>query len=60
MGRHAYFDNRTARRPPHAVRIRAPHDYQRICLDFAGTVAHVSDQGLFIVVSLERSESKPK
>ena len=44
-----YFDNRTARRPPHAVRIRAPHDYQRICLDFGGTVAHVSDQGLFIV-----------
>ena len=44
-----YYDNRTARRPPNAVRIRAPHDYQRICLDFAGTVAHVSDQGLFIV-----------
>jgi hypothetical protein len=45
----AYYDNRTARRPPHAARIRVPHDYQRICLDFGGTVAHVSDQGLFIV-----------
>lgn len=45
----AYYDNRTARRPPHGVRIRGAHDYQRICLDFAGTVAHVSDQGIFIV-----------
>lgn len=45
----AYYDNRTARRPPHAVRIRGAHDYQRICLDFAGTVALVSDQGVFIV-----------
>ena len=51
-----YFDNRTARRPPHAVRIRAPHDYQRICLDFGGTVAHVSDQGLFIVNYTNSSE----
>ena len=29
--------------------IRGAHDYQRICLDFGGGVAHVSDQGLFIV-----------
>ena len=54
----AYYDNRTARRPPHAVRIRVPHDYQRICLDFAGTVAHVSDQGLFIVNYTNSSEMK--
>ena len=45
----AYYDNRTARRPPHKARVRVPHDYQRICLDFGGSVAHVSDQGLFIV-----------
>ena len=45
----AYYDKRTARRPPNAVRVRVPHDYQRICLDFGGSVGHVSDQGLFIV-----------
>jgi len=52
----AYYDNRTARRPPHGIRVRGAHDYQRICLDFAGTVAHVSDQGLFIVDYTNSSE----
>lgn len=41
------YDNRTQRRTGHSM-IRGAHDYQRICLDFGGTVAHVSDQGLFI------------
>ena len=44
----AEYDNRTQRRTGRSM-IRGAHDYQRICLDFGGTVAHVSDQGIFIV-----------
>ena len=43
-----YYDNRTARRTGHST-IRGAHDYQRINLDFGGSVGFVSDQGLFIV-----------
>lgn len=44
----AYYDNRTARRTGQ-VRVRGAHDYQRINLDFGGSVGFVSDQGLFVV-----------
>jgi hypothetical protein len=42
-----YYDNRTARRTNQS-RIRGAHDYQRIALDFGGSVAFTSDQGLYI------------
>ena len=42
------YDNRTQRRTGHSM-IRGAHDYQRISMDFAGTVAFPSDQGLFIM-----------
>ena len=45
---HNQYDNRTQRRTGHSM-VRGAHDFQRICLDFGGGVAHVSDQGLFIV-----------
>jgi hypothetical protein len=46
------YVNRTARRNG-AVRIRSAHDYQRINIDFAGTVAFGSDQGMFIMNGTE-------
>jgi len=42
-----YYGVRVQRRTNKTV-TRAPHDYQRIALDFAGTVAFPSDQGLFV------------
>ena len=42
-----YFVRRVQRRTNRTVD-RVPHDYQRIQLDFAGTVSFPSDQGLFI------------
>eukprot|EP00966_Prymnesium_polylepis_P206998 4795186-Prymnesium_polylepis.1 len=45
---HGYYDNRTQRRTGRSM-IRGAHDYQRINLDFGGSVGFVSDQGLFIV-----------
>ena len=42
------FDNRTQRRTGRSM-VRGAHDYQRISMDFAGTVAFPSDQGLFIM-----------
>merc|ERR1719230_209843 len=42
------YDNRTQRRTGRSM-IRGAHDYQRISMDFAGTVAFPSDQGLFIM-----------
>jgi hypothetical protein len=44
----AFYDVRVARRT-NVSRTRVPHDYQRIALDFGGSVAFPSDQGLFIV-----------
>ena len=43
----ALYDVRVARRT-NGSRTRVPHDYQRIALDFGGSVAFPSDQGLFI------------
>lgn len=42
-----FYDNRTQRRTNHSM-IRVAHDYQRISLDFGGSVSFSSDQGLFI------------
>jgi len=44
----AYFDDRVQRRTNNSM-VRVAHDYQRISLDFGGTVSFSSDQGLFIV-----------
>ena len=49
-----YYDKRVARRNGR-VSVRGAHDYQRINLDFGGTVGFVSDQGLFIVNSTNSS-----
>ena len=38
-----YYDNRTQRRTGRSM-IRGAHDYQRIDLDFGGSVGFVSDQ----------------
>lgn len=43
----AYYDQRIQRRTNNSM-IRVPHDYQRISLDFGGSVSFSSDQGLFI------------
>ena len=42
------YDNRTQRRTGNSM-IRGAHDYQRISMDFGGTVSFPSDQGLFIM-----------
>lgn len=47
----AYYDRRIARRPPHGVRDKVPHDFQGINIDFGGHpggVAFGSDQGMFM------------
>ena len=44
------YDNRTQRRTGRSM-IRGAHDYQRIQLDFGGSVSVTADQGLFILKS---------